>query len=754
MVSTAPLEVAVGDLKSIEAKRQSTQSIDGWPIACNASGFCAFEESSEKGRRIVVFDAVHGDERRELDVGDDFILDLDISPDGQYLAAATNKPLVRWWTLKDGKEQPSLTLESQPDKGSLGTNRGYEVIRPKLCPILSGAATVVRFGPDNQTLAAANDTAIQLFDVSSRDSKPVLFTGYSGLITALAFEPNGHRLFSAGYDKVLRTWEKSSPGTSMAIGSCEEIPKELSVRVDGTLLAATFAGGKVEIWGTLESQLLLRLNFLPNGKGWIATNPEGLFDNSEGAWRQASWKFPNSGNEGVPLETYYLDYFESGLVREVLLGNKPEPRPPLQDQSRAVPEITIEETGTKPGYITSDNHHWLWPDVVHFRIAAHAKDGSGIHDLRVALNGTVYDQWDGELSENGEAVVRECDVKICPGDSAVVTAFGFNKDRVQSAEARWERKANWARSMPQRTLYLVAIGIGHYQNNRFDLEFPTKDADLFEKLFTISEGELNNMGHRLSAMSVNQAMDSWRANRDRESPTSISVTKLVDDQATRARILEVLNDVVKKAELEDSVIIFFSGHGAYDGYNYYLLPYDMQIAKDPFHVTEKEWREAAATLVSDIDMEKVLSHLSVPSSALIIDACGSGEALAGPAISGPFNSKSLARTAYEKGTYLLAATEAAEPAFELRNFGNSLLTYALLQDGLDRNMADFSPVDGVIELGEWLMYAAQRVPLLKQRAPSAPINQEAQPSPSAIEVPTFSPRRIPEKTTLVLRVIN
>jgi uncharacterized caspase-like protein len=79
------------------------------------------------------------------------------------------------------------------------------------------------------------------------------------------------------------------------------------------------------------------------------------------------------------------------------------------------------------------------------------------------------------------------------------------------------------------------------------------------------------------------------------------------------------------------------------------------------------------------------------------------------------NSKGLAQLAYEKGMYILTATQSDQSAIEVERFGHGLLTYALVEEGLEQEAADTSPRDGQIELREWFDYAVRRVPELQQR---------------------------------------
>jgi uncharacterized caspase-like protein len=80
---------------------------------------------------------------------------------------------------------------------------------------------------------------------------------------------------------------------------------------------------------------------------------------------------------------------------------------------------------------------------------------------------------------------------------------------------------------------------------------------------------------------------------------------------------------------------------------------------------------------------------------------------------GPMNSQGLAQLAYEKGMYILAAAQGDQAALELSQYGHGLLTYALVEEGLNQGKADDDPKDGQILLREWLDYATIRVPQLQ-----------------------------------------
>jgi uncharacterized caspase-like protein len=95
----------------------------------------------------------------------------------------------------------------------------------------------------------------------------------------------------------------------------------------------------------------------------------------------------------------------------------------------------------------------------------------------------------------------------------------------------------------------------------------------------------------------------------------------------------------------------------------------------------------------------------------VIDACNSGQALeAEEKRRGPMNSAGLAQLAYEKGMYILTASQSYQFAIESPVLGHGYLTYALVEKGLKSAAADANK-NGVVDVREWFAYATEEVPI-------------------------------------------
>jgi hypothetical protein len=95
------------------------------------------------------------------------------------------------------------------------------------------------------------------------------------------------------------------------------------------------------------------------------------------------------------------------------------------------------------------------------------------------------------------------------------------------------------------------------------------------------------------------------------------------------------------------------------------------------------------------------------------------------------NTRGLAQLAYEKGMYIMTASQNVEEAFVSKKLKHSYLTYALVEEGLKTKAADVNH-DGQVTLREWFDYASTRVPKLRDETLQAKSLEEVNPTVNAV----------------------
>ena len=185
-----------------------------------------------------------------------------------------------------------------------------------------------------------------------------------------------------------------------------------------------------------------------------------------------------------------------------------------------------------------------------------------------------------------------------------------------------------------------------------------------------------------------------------------NIRLLLDEDATLAKIKAALDFVAKNSGADDSVIIFFSGHGALLG--------DAADPESALLPVEFDSGNPDATSLSEMEFSSALSRISAQRLLVLIDACHSGGAGSfkgsgqGGSISFGYLEKSLDRLAQGTGRVLIASSRASETSLVFGGARNSVFTSNLL-DAL-RGHAQ-TRGDGLIRVFEIFNHVAQMVKL-------------------------------------------
>jgi uncharacterized caspase-like protein len=237
--------------------------------------------------------------------------------------------------------------------------------------------------------------------------------------------------------------------------------------------------------------------------------------------------------------------------------------------------------------------------------------------------------------------------------------------------------------------HVLAVGIDEYENADYNLRYAVADARSFA-------ADLKAQLEKLDRF------------------TGIDVTLIVNRDATKAAIMKSIADLSARVQPEDEVLVFVASHGAAAGDRFYLIPSDLGYQGKRAELDEKAVETILGHSISDQEIEAAFENMNVNRLLFVIDACNSGQALeAEEKRRGPMNAKGLAQLAYEKGMYVLTASQSYQAAQEVSELGHGLLTYALVNEGLDKSAADAEPADGRVIAREWLDFATARVPRLQ-----------------------------------------
>jgi WD40 repeat protein/uncharacterized caspase-like protein len=598
---------------------------------------------------VSVWDADSGRLARRIDAHPMIVFDAALSPDGRTLASAGRDYMVKLWDVASGSLR--RTVEHRTE--------------------------ALAFSPDGRTVALGGmDNSIALLN-SATGQVQQLPDGHDKFVTNLAFNADGKTLASASRDWTVKLWDVEGVRLRGTLKGHTNDVQGLAFSPDGRLLATSSWDTTVKLWELPTGKELASLLML-DGQDWLVVTPDGLFDGSPGAWGKILWRFSAQMNDVAPVEIFFNEFFYPGLLTELVAGKRPLAARNIQQIDRRQAQLQLSLPGASANAAISERRVKAAVTI--------AQAPAGAQDVRLFRNGALVKAWRGDVLKGKGQITLETEVGLVAGANRF-SAYAFNRDNVKSADAVLTVTGKATAQQPPTT-YILAVGVNEYANPQFNLRYAVADADDFA-------AELQRQQQRLNP------------------GARIEILPLRDKGATKGQMLKTLADLAARVQPEDTVIVFFAGHGLAHGQRFYLVPHDLGYSGGR-QMGDADLPTVLAHSISDRELERAFEGVDASRLLLVIDACNSGQALdAAERRRGPMNSAGLAQLAYEKGMYVLTAAQSYQAALELSELQHGLLTYALIEEGVKRNAADSEPKDGSILLREWVNYAAGRVPRLQ-----------------------------------------
>ncbi len=740
------------------------------------SDFRMFAGLSPAGNSIAVggrnetflFDLDNGEMAR-LRRGPGWVINAAFSSDGNYLASVdaqrqltihdlnTHEIVKSFRTLEQtpvmlfaSGASTLITAGAGPDvfvydltDGASGQRKPRKIAHGEIVEPGKWAVLALAVSPEGNVLACGSGNGnIALLELSTGR---VLrrFKAHTAMINTLEFSKDGRFLVSEGIEGKIKVWDY--PGNSLlaeidalAPDADRKVDKyapgflmrsKISPQVQGSRLRlGAVPSGGVEFRTMDAKQTVMTLMLFRDGN-WVATTPEGFFDGSEKGWNRFIWRFNGNTFDWGEPEIFFNEFFRPGLVQEVLTGNSPVAPPgrDLASTDRRQPGIKVTSKDENKGdegvvrvsrrsievsvEIEDNNSRKRQPDH---------PESSGARDLKLFRNGSLVHSWKGDLfAKDGKegckalpASGREsprrvrCTTVVAADEGGnSLSAYAFNTQNVRSRESSVSAKGLNPGEL-SRTIYILGVGVNEYADSALNLNYAVPDASKFAETLTAEQMNGNWFDSQVAVVLADS--EATRSNivyaLERFSRGSEAIPPAGADKAVLQKL-----EAVERSGPGDAVIVFYSGHGVARNDRFYLLPHDFR--------PRERWRDENS--ISDLDLEQLFEPIDATGILLIVDACNSGQALeAEDSRRGPMNSKGLAQLAYEKGMFILTASESFQLATETSKLGHGLLTYSLLEglksgsNGLLRN-ADLDR-DRAVHAREWFDFATAMVPGLQR----------------------------------------
>lgn len=612
-----------------------------------------------------------------------------------------------------------------------------------------------RFSPDGKSFSFLSgddqNKNLSIWDLSA--NKLIKKVPIKGKYFQESFSPDGKAILAVESDFVslldINSGKKNKNYPS---------PNAMSAAffTNGEIVLTENRDNSATLWRTQTGEELCTLNSFGNGD-WIVTTPDGRFDtNNLDKVEGMHWIMPSEPLRPLPIEIFLRQYYEPKLLARVLKCNEEKnceqefkPLPSLNTLNRTQPGVKIAEI--KPD---SDSTVEVTVEVANAKSEGQ-KDifgnplESGVYDVRLFRDGqlvayapktsqseqTTWDRiksWfvetsnatgEVELDKDGKAVLKFSKIKLPKTgiDKLEFSAYAFNSDQIKSETSRqiYQFKPQTVKGRA----YIISDGVNYTDKPKSNLRFAANDArqtqenlgkrlreqGQYEEVINIpliSDFTVDSIPAREATFEQSQ---SGQVTVTENTATKAHFKAVLDVLAGRqgdAELLKTINnaDKLRQANPEDLIIISVSSHGNADSNGIFYL-----LASDAKTISSDE----LSLWLRDVDGGEI---------ALIIDACHSASAVESADFKpAPMNSRGLGQLSYDKGMRILTATQADNVALETNKTRQGLLSYALLQNGLNDFQADFKPQDNSIVMSEWLNFGVQRVPRLYEEASSGQV---------------------------------
>ena len=638
------------------------------------------------------------------------ITSVEFSRDGRLLLA-THQGVVEVFEIGPNIGRDSITLQGH----SSIVNRA----------VFSGDGSLILSASQDGTAKLWNSGLAFLLRTFNRTSEGLVKKGSiytrvrnDGPVRAVALSSNGRLAASGGDDGVLTLWDTStgavrrelefvdsgywslafSPDSSTILtGRRDGLAQLIDVATgqetcrlmghtgqvgsavfspDGRFVATTSLDGTSRIWDVAQCRELASLVIFSDNT-WAVLDRDGRFDASNGGdVHGLHWV---AGSEPISLSQLKSRFYDPGLLSK-LTGNSTEP---LLEVSRSgavelFPEVRVADDP-------------VGASTLKLQVTDR---GGGIGKVRVRVNGKeIIADARGSKPNPGAATAELAvdleDAPIVAGRSNTVEIVAWNADGYLSSRGLrlvWTPPGNEVTRHPE--VFAIVGGISDYASPALRLRFAAKDARDMATAVALGAKKL------FGAEKVHLTLLSTSEHGGAIPPTKANFAKAFA--------------VARKAKPGDILIVYLAGHGVAlsgeaDSYAYLTAEARTLELTDP--------AVRVQTAITSEELTEWTKRIPALKQVMVLDTCAAGAAAAKlvekRAISGS-QVRAIERLKDRTGFHVLMGSAADAVSYEATQYGQGILTYALLQGMKGAALRESEFVD----VSQLFQYAADQVPQL------------------------------------------
>lgn len=267
-----------------------------------------------------------------------------------------------------------------------------------------------------------------------------------------------------------------------------------------------------------------------------------------------------------------------------------------------------------------------------------------------------------------------------------IEIYCTNEHGIRSKVKTYEVRQDSDRTKEFPDLYVMALSVGDYKDDNYDLKFARKDGR--DILNTFSANRISEYEKVFSEEDENGFLDY----EDYKTYGNVFIDSLFDEEVTKENLAKV-STFFEKARPQDRIILFVSGHGVLDdSLNFWFASHDM-VFKQP-----------AENGIDFKALEQCMINSPSRHRVMLMDACHSGEVdkdvnitiSEGSLAAGSrgtrvidteedeqlhnsfeFLKENFADLSRSSGIYVISAAAGNSYAYESEDWQNGVFTYAI-----------------------------------------------------------------------------
>ncbi len=413
---------------------------------------------------------------------------------------------------------------------------------------------------------------------------------------------------------------------------------------DSDYMVTTSYDGSIILWSVEDGEKLIqRFQFDNDPNKWVHIHPSGLFDASPEAMELMYW---TKGLEIIEFAQLKDRYWVPGLWEKVMKGE-------------VLPDVrSMQELKLQPEVMLGEVLDGKLPVTL-------VKRDGGYGKVSVFINGKeiISDARGDQLDPEKDKQTIYIDIKDHPylmnGKNKITVQAssedGFVQGRGEEIDAFFEEA-----EVNDPQFFAVVVGIGDYVNDAINLNYSVPDARAIAT--SVELGARNLFGEERTFV--------------------YTITSDSETRPTKSNIKRTFDEISNKAQAEDVILVYLSGHGVTwggDQGDFYFLTADATAAnKDAYN--DPAIREN--NTISTNEWVEWLKTIPALKQVMIIDACGSGKAVDNLLAARDVEAsqiKAIDRMKDRTGMFIISGCAADAVSYEASQYGQGLLTYSVLQ---------------------------------------------------------------------------